>query len=132
MFLFIRVSRALLLLARRTIRPSSSDPWIRWSLASAAVVPCSFGARLLDCLEITDRTSWTDHRAMVRTIANDAPVHELAGDPETTPRCLLEEFTNALSRAADSVRLFILSHLLRMKVAVFWCNRVRIPQTIKI
>ena len=121
----------MLLLARITIRPSPTESWVRRAItsASAAVVPCSLGARLL---KITDTPFGTGHRAMVSNIANDAPVREVAGEPETTPHCLLEELTNTLTRATGSIRRWILSNLLRMKVAVFWCNRVGIPQAIEI
>ena len=122
----------MLLLARRTTRPSSTEPCIRRSLTSAAVVPCSLGAKLLTLLKITDRPFWTGLRAMVGTIANDALVRELAGEPETTPHVFLEELTKTLTGDTGSVRLFILSNLLRMKVAIFWCNCVSIPPTIKI
>ena len=69
---------------------------------------------------------------MVSTVTNDAAVRESAGDPEAASRLLLEELTNTLTSVAVSLRLLILGNLLRLKVAVFWCNRVCIPQTIEI
>ena len=116
-------------LARITIRPSPTEPWVRRAIPSTAVVQCSFEARIL---KITSTASDTSHRAMVSTITNDAAVREFAGEPEAASRLLLEELTNTHTSVAVRLQLFILGNLLRIKVAVFWCNRVRIPQTIKI
>ena len=64
---------------------------------------------------------------MVSPIAYDAPVPEFAGEPEKAPRWMLEELTHTLTSVASSIRRLVLSNLLRMKLAVFWRDRVGIP-----